>query len=77
MKTKWGSCSPAAGHSWLNSELARTPMRCIEYIVVHELAHLLECQHGDRFVALLDRVMPQWQQCRAELNQVPLGHEEW
>jgi len=52
-------------------------MRCIEYIVVHELAHLLECQHGDRFVALLDRVMPQWQQCRAELNQVPLGHEEW
>ena len=48
MKTKWGSCSPAAGHSWLNSELARTPLRCIEYIVVHELAHLLERQHGDR-----------------------------
>jgi len=77
MKTKWGSCSIAAGRIWLNLELAKTPLRCLEYIIVHELAHLLERQHGDRFVALLDRVMPQWQQCRAELNQVPLGHEEW
>ena len=53
MKTKWGSCSPAAGRIWLNSELAKTPLRCIEYIVVHELAHLLERQHGDHFVTLL------------------------
>jgi hypothetical protein len=77
MKTKWGSCSIAAGRIWLNLELARTPVRCLEYIIVHELAHLLERQHGDRFVALLDRVMPQWQQYRVELNQAPLGHEEW
>jgi len=65
MKTKWGRCSIAAGRSWLNSELARMPLRCIEYIVMHELAHLL------------DWVMPQWQQNRPELNQMPLGHEEW
>ena len=77
MKTKWGTCSIAAGRIWLNSELAKTPLRCLEYIIVHELAHLLERQHGDRFVALLDRVMPQWQQYRAELNAVPLGYEEW
>lgn len=76
MKTKWGSCSPAAGRIWRNSELTKTPLPCIEYIIVHELAHLLERLHG-ALVALLDRVMPQWQQNRAELNQMPLGHEEW
>ncbi len=77
MKTKWGSCSPAAGRIWLNSELARTPLRCIEYIVVHELAHLVERSHGDRFKVLLDRVMAHWPQYRAELGLVPLSHEEW
>ena len=70
MKTKWGSCSPAAGHSWLNSELARTPLRCIEYIVVHELAHLREMNHSPRFWSVVEQLCPDWQARRHELRQL-------
>jgi predicted metal-dependent hydrolase len=78
MKTKWGSCNcKPIGRVWLNLELAKKPVACLEYIVVHELAHLLERRHDDRFVALMSRVMPQWQVYRAELNDAPLGHEVW
>ncbi len=77
MKTKWGSCNIAARRIWLNLELAKTPIQCLEYIVVHELAHLLERHHNERFMALLDIHLPQWRQHREKLSQAPLGHEDW
>jgi predicted metal-dependent hydrolase len=77
MKTKWGSCNVPARRVWLNLELAKKPERCIEYIVVHELVHLLERRHNERFVALMDQYLPHWRMLRDELNQAPLGHEDW
>jgi predicted metal-dependent hydrolase len=77
MKTKWGSCTPAAGRIWLNLELIKKPPRCLEYIVVHEMVHLLERQHNDRFLALMDKHLPQWRGDRDELNAAPLAHESW
>lgn len=77
MKTKWGSCSPAAGSIRLNTELAKKPPECLEYIVVHEMAHLLEPTHNTRFLALMDRFMPKWEFHRSELNRLPVRHEDW
>ena len=77
MKTKWGSCTVDARRIWLNLELAKKPPRCIEYIVVHELVHLLERHHGERFTALMDRYLPDWAQRRLELQQSVLGAEDW
>lgn len=77
MKTKWGSCNAAARRIWFNLELAKKPVQCLEYVVVHELTHLLERHHNENFVALMDARMPQWRQSRELLNQTPLGHEEW
>jgi len=77
MKTKWGSCNANARRIWLNLELAKKPVRCLEYIVVHELVHLLERNHNDRFTALMDRFLPQWRLYRHELNHAPLAHETW
>lgn len=77
MKTKWGSCNPAAGNIRLNSDLAKKPPPCLEYIVAHELAHLLERHHNERFIALMDAYMPQWRQYRELLNSLPLAHQEW
>lgn len=77
MKTKWGSCSPGTKGIRLNSELAKKPRECLEYIVVHEMAHLLEPTHNQRFVALMDRFMPKWQFHRAALNRLPVRHESW
>lgn len=77
MKTLWGSCNPKSGRIWLNLELARKPEPCIEYIVVHELLHLIEPHHNDRFVALLDQHLPSWRLRRETLNATPLGHQEW
>lgn len=77
MKTKWGSCSIEARRIWLNLELVKKPSRCIEYILVHELIHLVERHHNDRFRALMDRYMPDWRARRDELNAAPLAHEEW
>jgi predicted metal-dependent hydrolase len=77
MKTKWGACNPAARRIWLNLELARKPPQCLEYLVAHELAHLRERHHNDRFLALMDRHLPQWRQRRQELNSAPLGHDTW
>lgn len=68
MKTKWGTCNIAARRVWLNLELAKKPVRCIEYVLVHELTHLLERNHNERFRALLDKFMPQWRVYRSELN---------
>lgn len=77
MKTRWGSCNVRARRIWLNLELAKKPVHCLEYIIVHELVHLLERLHNDRFNAYMDRFMPQWHLYRAELNSAPLGHEDW
>ncbi|WET78674.1 SprT family zinc-dependent metalloprotease [Amycolatopsis sp. QT-25] len=77
MKTKWGSCNPGSGHIWFNVELAKKHPDCLEYIVVHEMTHHLERNHGPRFTALMDRFMSNWRSLRDQLNEAPLGHEEW
>lgn len=77
MKTKWGSCTPLRHSIRLNSELAKKPRECLEYVIVHELVHLLEPSHNIRFVSLMDQFMPQWRQHRDELNRIPLAHQEW
>jgi len=77
MKTKWGSCNPEERRIWLNLELAKNPVQCLEYILVHEMVHLLERRHNDRFRSLMDHFMPKWRSRREELTQTPLGHEHW
>ncbi|MCH7665597.1 MAG: M48 family metallopeptidase [Acidobacteria bacterium] len=77
MKTKWGSCNPKARTIRLNTELAKKPPECLEYIVLHELVHLLEPTHNARFVELMERFMPKWQFHRQELNRLPVRREEW
>lgn len=77
MKTKWGSCSHGAGSIRLNTELVKKPPECLEYIVVHEMLHLLEPTHNSRFIALMDQFMPKWQFQRQELNRLPVRHETW
>ena len=77
MKTEWGSCRPETRSIRLNTDLAKKPPQCLEYIVVHEMAHLLEPTHNDRFLKLMDQFMPQWRFCRAELNRLRVRHEDW
>ena len=72
MKTKWGSCNERAGSLRLNTDLARKPIECLEYIVVHEMVHLLEPTHNARFIALMDQFLPKWQSHR----EAP-EHESW
>ena len=77
MKTRWGTCNIQASRIWINLELAKKSPRCLEYIVVHEMVHLLERLHNDHFRELLSRYFPQWQFIRDELNREPLAHEDW
>ena len=77
MKTKWGACNIEARRIWLNLELAKKSPQCLEYIIVHELAHLLERNHNDHFAAVMDKHLPHWQASRAVLNSEPLSHESW
>lgn len=77
MKTKWGSCNIHAKRIWLNLELAKKPPECLEYVLVHEMVHLLERHHNQPFLAYMDKFMPQWQHARHVLNDAPLGHEDW
>ncbi len=77
MKTKWGTCNIEQKRIWLNLELAKKPSYCLEYIVVHEMIHLLERHHNDRFLACLDNFMPQWRNYKEELNRLPVSHGEW
>lgn len=77
MKTKWGSCNSKERRIWVNLELAKKPERCLEYIVVHELAHLQYRHHDEKFTAILDRHLPDWQRTRRELNAAPLGADRW
>lgn len=77
MKTKWGGCNPRSKNIRINTELAKKPRECLEYIVVHEMAHMLEPTHNQRFVSLMDQFMPKWQFYRDELNRLPVRHESW
>lgn len=73
MKTKWGSCNSDKAILWLNLELVKKSERAIDYVVLHELAHLISPRHDERFVAVLDREMPTWRQRQRELNALPLA----
>jgi predicted metal-dependent hydrolase len=77
MKTKWGSCNPSSHSIRLNTDLAKKSPECLEYIVVHELVHLLEPTHNARFQALMDRHLPNWHSHRDTLNRLPVRHEKW
>ncbi|MFQ3582229.1 M48 family metallopeptidase [Chloracidobacterium validum] len=77
MRTRWGSCNPEARNLRFNTDLAKKPRECLEYIVVHEMVHLLEPTHNRRFVALMDRFMPTWKQHKQALNRLPVRHEDW
>ncbi len=77
MKTRWGSCNHTAGTIRLNTELAKKPRECLEYILVHELVHLLEPTHSPRFLELMDLHLPQWKALRARLNRLPVREEHW
>lgn len=77
MKTKWGSCNHKAGHIRLNTELVKKPKDLIEYVVVHELVHLIEPTHSERFMSVLSEHYPTWREARAELNELPLAAEMW
>lgn len=77
MKTKWGSCNPRTHAIRLNTELAKKPEHCLEYVVVHELVHMLEPRHGENFVRLMNGFIPEWRHHRDELNWHPIVHEEW
>jgi predicted metal-dependent hydrolase len=77
MKTKWGSCNHRARHIRLNTELVKKPKDLLEYVIVHEMAHLIEPTHSDRFVGILQKHYPTWREARAELNELPLTAEVW
>jgi predicted metal-dependent hydrolase len=77
MKTKWGSCNPRARHIRLNTELVKKPKDLLEYVVTHEMLHLLEPTHSPRFVELMNKHYPAWREARAELNELPLGAAAW
>lgn len=77
MKTRWGTCNIQDHRIWVNLELAKKPVECLEFVLVHEMVHLLERRHNDRFVELMNRFMPQWRVNRAKLNEAPLAHESW
>jgi len=72
-----GACNVEARRIWLNLELAKKPVQCLEYIIAHELVHLRERHHNDTFIALMNQYLPQWKLRRAELNAAPLAHETW
>jgi predicted metal-dependent hydrolase len=77
MKTKWGSCNQGDGHIRLNTQLVIKPRDLLEYVIVHEMVHLIEPTHNDFFLSLLGRHYPSWREARAELNELPLAAEVW
>ena len=77
MKTKWGTCKAEAARIWINLELAKKSVDCLEYVVLHELVHLLVRRHDDQFVRIMDTCLPGWRTLRAQLNGLPLAHEIW
>lgn len=77
MRTKWGTCNIEAKRIWLNLELSKKPIICLEYIIVHELVHLLERNHNDKFVSYMNQFMPKWRMHKTELNKLPVAHNDW
>lgn len=77
MKTKWGTCNIEKQRIWVNLELAKKPIPCLEYLIVHELVHLIERHHNDRFLTLMEKHLPQWKFYKEELNRLPVSHGEW
>ncbi len=77
MRTKWGTCNREAKRIWINLELAKKPLECLEYIIVHEMIHLFERNHNDRFIAYMNKFLPQWKHFKQELNRLPVGHVNW
>lgn len=77
MRTKWGTCNVEDKRIWVNLELAKKPKNCLEYIIAHELVHLLERSHNERFIALMNKFMPKWRSHRDELNRLPVSHIDW
>ncbi len=77
MKTRWGTCNQEAHRIWVNLELAKKPPECLEYIIVHEMVHLLEPRHGEMFAGIMNKVLPRWRLYRETLNKTPLSHENW
>lgn len=77
MKTKWGTCNPEARRIWINLELAKKPLECLEYIVVHEMVHLLERNHNERFIAYMNKFLPKWRHLKEELNRLPVSYTDW
>ena len=77
MKTKWGTCNIKEKRIWINLELAKKPIVCLEYIILHELIHLIERHHNDNFLAYMEKNMPQWKFHKEELNRLPISHAEW
>jgi predicted metal-dependent hydrolase len=77
MKTKWGTCNAEAGRIWLNLELIKKPIHCLEYVIVHEMVHFRVRNHDERFIAMMGELLPRWSSIREELNASPLGHENW
>jgi len=77
MKTRWGTCNPKAKRIWLNLELAKKSSACLQFIVIHEMAHLIERKHNERFKKLMDKFMPNWRLVREELNHQPVRNENW
>ena len=77
MRTKWGTCNIEAKRIWLNLELSKKPIISLEYIIVHELVHLLERNHNDKFVSYMNQFMPKWRMYKTELNKLPVAHNDW
>lgn len=77
MKTRWGTCNTKAKRIWINLELAKKPLHCLEYIIVHEMIHLLERNHNERFLAYMNQFIPQWKKYKRELNKFPVSHSDW
>ena len=77
MKTRWGTCNHKRARVLINLELAKKPLACVEYVVVHELLHLIEKKHSDKFVALMTKYLPKWKGIKEELNSFILSYEEW
>jgi predicted metal-dependent hydrolase len=77
MKTRWGTCNHKKARILLNLELAKKPLTCLEYVIVHELLHVIEKKHNENFVNMLTKYIPKWRSVKEELNRLMLSHEEW
>jgi len=77
MKTNWGTCNIEKKRILINLELAKKPLHCLEYVILHEMVHLLERHHNERFLYYMDTFLPNWKQIRTELNNLPVSHADW